>query len=101
MFAPASNQQFQKRGASSLVNGSLPLGPTTIVSAAANTTGIIVRTLFLSGSINFIIGGITVIGLSSSQFNLIGSGFIIAPGVELRVDTITAGAQIVVTWDAI
>jgi len=91
----------QRRGNSNYSNASLPLGVTTIVSAGANTTGLIVRSLFLGGSVNFQIGAISVIGLNSSLFNLIGTGFIIPPGVELGVNTIVAGAGVVVTWDVL
>jgi hypothetical protein len=100
MLLPTSSAP-QRRGTSNYTNGSLPLGVTVIVSAGANTTGLLVRTLFQSGTANLTIGGVTVASVSGTNLNYFGPGFLVPPGVELAVNAVVAGAQIVVSWDVL
>ncbi len=100
MILPPSSAP-QRRGNSNYTNGSLPLAVTVIVSAAANTTGLLVRTVFQSGTANLTIGGVTVSSVSGTTLSYFGPGFLVPPGVELAVNAVIAGAQIVVSWDVL
>jgi len=105
MFAQSGVGALQRRGATNYVNGSLPSGTTVILSAAANTTGVIVRTLFATaGSTYALVGidGANFIGISASgtsAVNYFGPGILLPPGSELTVNSGGGGAQIGVTWD--
>lgn len=100
MLLPPSSAP-QRRGNSNYANSSLPGGVTVIVSAGANTTGLLIRTFTISGTVNLTIGGVTISSVSGTQLSYFGPGFLVPPGVELALNAIVAGAQIVVSWDVL
>jgi hypothetical protein len=103
---------FQRRGTQSLSNNNVT-GPITIVSAAANINGIIVRTAFISAGANRY-GNIqagtqgTVVAVPTTTTGgydrLTSPGFLLAAGMALTADGNSASpgdVQFSVTWDVI
>ena len=97
--------QYQKPGSQAYTNVSTAAGDTTILSGAANTTGIIVRTAFISGatSAQSLRSGIGYL-LVCAQNNFVvysGPGFLIPAGQPLVMNSSLAGNGIFVTWDIV
>jgi hypothetical protein len=95
---------FQRRGATFFNNGALPAGNTTIVSAAANTTGLIVRTIALDGRApSFVetnIGGAPLFGCAPGATNYyLGAGILVPPGVALNVTSGAVNGGCYLTYD--
>lgn len=98
---------FQRPGANYYSNGSLAFpGNTTVVSAAANTTGLIVRTALLLAPASVFCGlysDANILGgtYNNLMWNLPGPGLIIPPGKAFNLAASGAGCQAFITWDAI
>jgi hypothetical protein len=107
MFSPASNQQYQRRGGSSYSNASLPSGNTDVVTAAANTNGLIVRTALLQsigpGTTTLWDGNLAyfLIALINQAISYTGNGILIPPGSPLRVTSNGGGGSVWITWDVL
>lgn len=97
------NQAPQRRGAQ--IAFGAPSGPVTLVSAGANTTGLIVRTAILYSASNVGIeletGSHPVFIALNGVFNYVGPGVLVPPGQALSIDVTGAGPSYVVTWDVI
>lgn len=95
-------QPLQRAGQGS-AGGLLGAGNTTLISAGANTAGVIVRTVTLGGQsqfANLLVGGVAVFTCPSSQvFNYQGPGFLVPPGVAVTADGGTGGGYATITWD--
>ena len=103
----SGSQIFQRRGANfSGLNGN---GATqTVISAASNTTGILIRTLALIapgavGSYGAVqIDNQDVFTLfQGNQFNLTGVPFFVPAGRGIQFATTAAGGNLNMTWDAV
>ena len=106
MFSPPAAQP-QRPGRVSYTNATLPNGNTDVVTGAANTTGLLVRTAFLGGGA----GGSTTLwdggaayfvaaasGVGSAMiYN--GPGILIPPGSPLRLTSNNGGGAAFVTYD--
>lgn len=100
------NASPQRRGASTST-ATINVGVTTLVTAGANTTGLVLRTAILSavagGLIQVTIGGQPVVAaISGGFFNYTGPGLLVPPGSALAVEAVTAnGSAYIVSWDAV
>ena len=97
------SQPYQRSGQSA-AGGALGAGVTTLITAGANSNGVILRTVTLGGEsqyANLRVGGTPVFTCPSSQvFNYQGPGFLVPPGVAVAADGGTGGGYAHVTWDA-
>jgi hypothetical protein len=94
----------QRAGSMVFNNTSLPSGITEIVSAVANTTGIIVRTCCLlsgSGGLNLQSSGGAIFMLSPPVGNIFynGPGMLFPAGEAVRLSSGAAGNQAFVSYD--
>lgn len=84
-----------------------PLGSTTLVTAVANTGGIVIRNIVLAGNgtsqVTLVAGGSSIaVCPASGFFHYLGPGFVIPAGVALTVSIASAtGGFCGVTWDVL
>lgn len=108
MISPPATQ-FQRPGQNTYANSSLPSGNTDIVTGAANTGGLVVRTATLGGGTTggtqlndgnnaFFMNGPSGTGNATTYS---GPGILIPPGRPLRVASNSGGGSAFVTWDAL
>jgi hypothetical protein len=95
----------QRRGANDYSNASLPFGIATIVAAASNLNGIIVRTAaIVSVASGYAIlkastVGVFIIAQGTNWTDYRGMGLLISPGLSLAIDSSIAGGQAYLTYD--
>lgn len=105
MLIPASILPFQRRGANSLSVGANSTDQ-TIVSAAANTNGLLIRTLYMiaGGSVAVelrVNGNLVFSCFNSGTFNLIGQPFFVPAGQSLSFYSANSSGSCSITWDAV
>lgn len=106
MITISASQGLQRRGAVT-ANGAPPVGPLVLVSGAANTTGLIVRTGVLysiaGGGISLEIGGQSVaFSGGGTIWVLSGGGMLVPIGQALSVTVIaTTGHSYNLSWDVV
>lgn len=93
-------------GTSGTSVSSTPLGSQDIVSAAANTTGLIVRSIWLLGANSYIsvANGVDGFFFAASLGQVAaynGPGILIRPGTSLRYVGNAAGNSISITWEVL
>lgn len=98
---------LQRRGANNFVSGNVPLGVTALVTGAANTTGLVVRSVVLNPpaavSLNLRVGGVGMFtAQSGGVFNYVGPGIVVPPGQALEIEGFgSATGQAAITWDVL
>jgi hypothetical protein len=93
-------------GTSGATVSSTPSGSQDIVSAGANTTGLIVRSIWLLGATSYISvangsDGLFFAVSSGAVAYYNGPGILIRPGTSLRYVGNAAGNSISITWDVL
>lgn len=103
----ASNAPIQRMGANYAEGEPTAPGSITLVSAGANTTGLIIRSALVFGGAGLAcylrINSRRLFGASSSIFvNYQGPGILVPPGQALTLDwTGSSGILYAVSWDVI
>lgn len=99
-------QALNRVGYSGTYAASAPVGTTTILSAAANTTGAVIRSCILSpptgGYANILINGVGVMTAGPNiPFTYIGIGWVVPAGQAIAIEVIGAVCPAVVSWDVL
>lgn len=92
---------LSRRGATNYSNAALA-GNVVVVSAGANVSGIVVRTVAANTSGNLLIvraGGATLMLLGDTQRNYLGPGIVIPPGIALEVSISVGSVDMAMTYD--
>jgi hypothetical protein len=97
----------QRRGASTYNNASLSAGNTDVVTGAANTTGLLVRTAFLGGgtggSTTLWDGGQAYFAAAPASGASVygGPGILVPSGSPLRLTSNGGAGSAFITWDVL
>lgn len=92
---------LQRRGLTSYINATLGVS-VTIVTAAANVNGVIIRTVAANTAANLLVvraSGSTLLFLGDSARTYFGPGIVVPPGQEITAGASGGTVDTVITYD--